>query len=131
MIRLDFAMSIQILYQQGMSKRRIAKQLGMSINTVRKYLREGGEPQYKARPGVSKLAPYKPYIIERIKGAHPVWLPATVIYQEIQAQGYRGKERQVRYYVSGLKPQQTEAEVVRFETEPGLQMQVDWAEFRR
>ena len=62
--------------------------------------------------------------------ASPYWIPATVIYREIQARGYQGGTRQLRYFMAGLKPKVVEEPLIRFETAPGKQMQVDWAHFR-
>lgn len=122
---------IQILYKQGYSKKAIARQLGLSINTVRNYIKTGKEPQYKSRRAKPlKLDPYKGYIVKRLAGAYPHWIPATVIYREIKELGYGGKYTQLKDYMLGLKPSKQEA-VIRFETEPGYQMQVDWAVFRR
>ncbi|MDP5212838.1 helix-turn-helix domain-containing protein, partial [Pseudoalteromonas tunicata] len=39
MITKEELMKIQILHQQGLSQRAIAKQLGISRNTVKRYLR--------------------------------------------------------------------------------------------
>lgn len=44
---------------------------------------------------------------------------------------YAGGERIVRTYVATLRPVKTPDPLVRFETGPGDQMQVDWIEFRR
>ena len=49
MIDKDRCMEIQILHSQGMSVRQIARQTGLSINTVRKYLRHDGPVHYAAR----------------------------------------------------------------------------------
>ncbi len=47
----------------GQSIRGIARSLGISRNTVRKYLRSPQVPTPRPRPGrVSKPDPYKPYI---------------------------------------------------------------------
>lgn len=122
---------IQILYKQGYSKRAIAKQLGMSINTVRKYIKSGREPTYTPRGKKPlKLDPYKPYIKKRLKDACPHWIPSSVIFRELKELGYPGGASQLRAYMSTLKPKQNEP-IIRFETEPGHQMQVDWAVFRR
>lgn len=51
--------------------------------------------------------------------------------REIRDLGYQGSIRLVRYYLAELKPAIIPEPVVRFETEPGQQMQVDWAVFRR
>jgi transposase len=100
---------------------------------VRKYLRQAeATPQYAARPDrPSKLEPFYSYIQSRLAAAAPDWIPAAVLYREVQALGYTGGERLVRLYVSQLKPTVPAEPTIRFETEPGKQMQVDWAVFRR
>lgn len=132
MISKEVHMTIQILKQQGKSIREISRELGISRNTVRKYLRSDAEPRYQKRASrPSKLDPFKPYIQSRVEAAAPNWIPGTVIYQEILELGYQGKIRMVNAYLQGLKPSPKPDPVVRFETEPGQQMQVDWGVFRR
>lgn len=124
-------MEIQILFRQGKSLKAIARETGYSINTVRKYARDCKPAVYKRRAeSVSKLDEYKPYLRRRVKEATPYWLPATVLLQEIQLLGYSGKISLLRHYLRTLKPEIKESPVTRFETAPGEQMQVDWAEFR-
>ena len=67
MVSTEELMTIKILHKQGYSKRAIARQLGLSRNTVTKHLREDvEEPVYQARPEVAhKLDPFKKYISER------------------------------------------------------------------
>lgn len=72
-----------------------------------------------------------PYGIERIASAAPDWIPATVLWREIQSQGFDGGERIVRKFVATLRPVPAPDPLVRFETAAGDQMQVDWVEFRR
>jgi hypothetical protein len=43
--------------------------------------------------------------------------------------GYTGGYEIVKKFVSGLKAKRTQVAYLRFETEPGMQAQVDWAEF--
>lgn len=66
-----------------------------------------------------------------MSSAQPNWLPATVLFREIHAQGYAGGLSQLRAYLRTLKPMSKDDLLVRFETTPGQQMQVDWIEFRR
>ena len=54
-----------------------------------------------------------------------------MIEREIREQGYQGSIRLLRYYMAKLKPVARPDLVVRFETLPGQQMQVDWGVFRR
>lgn len=131
MVIREEIMLIQILYKQGYSKKRISKELGVSINTVRKYLRGEEDVRYGPRKQAAMLLdPYRDYIQKRLSDSHPRWIPATVIFREIQALGYEGQVSRLRAYMYQLKPQATET-TVRFETAPGKQMQVDWAEFRK
>jgi len=125
-------MTIKILHKQGYSKRAIAKQLGISRNTVTKHLSQDvDEPSYQSRPDVEhKLAPYKTYIKERIESALPIRLSAVVILREIKEQGYKGGITRLREHLVQLRGSQLVADVVRFETAPGKQMQVDWGQMR-
>ncbi|MCC8369072.1 MAG: helix-turn-helix domain-containing protein [Rickettsia endosymbiont of Oxypoda opaca] len=73
MIILEQIMEIKILHKHGKSLRSITREVGVSVNTVSKYLKYDSSPKYKDRPKlVTKLAPYKDYLSDRIKSAHPV-----------------------------------------------------------
>ena len=125
-------MEIRIRHKQGESIRGIAREMGISRNTVRKYLASAEGARYgprQAREG--KLAAYKEYLRERVEAAKPDWIPARVLYREIQGKGYLGSERLVSGYVSELRPQVELEADNRFETAAGKQMQVDWGVFRR
>ncbi len=129
MISAEGRMEISVLNKHGMSIRGIAGATGLSRNTVRRYLRGGGaaaarKPAAKRR---EKLDPFKDYIVERLQAAAPDAIPAVVLYREIRARGYEGGETRVKDFVRGLRPEPRPDPVVRFETEPGCQMQADWA----
>jgi len=123
---------IHVLHRQGHSIRAISSQMGIARNTVRSYLRDlARTPAYGPRAArASKLDPFKPYLRERIEAAKPYWIPATVLYRELTTQGFDGKEGIVKNYIRQFKPDTREA-IVRFETLPGQQMQVDFTTIRR
>lgn len=125
-------MEIHVLHRRGMSLRAIAKELNLSRNTVRRYLRDRAKtPRYQKRPArVSKLEPFKDYLRGRIEAAKPDWIPAAVLFRELQSQGYQGQEGLVKIYVRQFKPK-TDEPVVRFETLPGQQLQVDFTTISR
>ncbi|SHH44635.1 helix-turn-helix domain-containing protein, partial [Desulforamulus hydrothermalis] len=50
---------IKALYAQGVSIRKIAKTVGVSRNTVRKYLRDVNPPEFKARKYEKQLDQYR------------------------------------------------------------------------
>jgi transposase len=132
MLKEEEVMEVKILHRQGLGIRAISRRLGISRNTVRQYLRTKEKPYYKKRPErFSKLEPWKEWIKERIAFASPEWIPATVLEREIREQGYQGSIRLLRYYVAELKPKIKIEPLIRFETKPGEQMQVDWGVFRR
>lgn len=125
-------MEIHVLKAQGLSKRQIARQLGISRNTVARYLELPQTPRYKmrqARP--TKLDPFKTYIEKRIVQARPDWIPAPAMLRELRALGYNGQIRQLQEFMRSCKPAPKDDPVVRFETLPGQQMQCDFVVFRR
>ena len=129
MLTVEERMEITVLKKHGESIHGISKALGISRNTVRRYLREG-EAASVRKPGPKrpeKLDPYKDYIVGRLKAAAPDVIPAAVLLREIQARGYDGGYTRLKAFVRGLRPVAKADPVVRFETDPGCQMQADWA----
>ena len=132
MITDEVYVEIELLRRHGLSLRRIAAEVGCAVNTVRAHLASPALPRYERKVRrVTKLAPFEAYLRERQAAAHPHWIPATVLMREIVAQGYQGGASQLRAFMHTLKPAQPQEPVVRFETAPGHQMQVDWVEFRK
>lgn len=133
MLTQELLVEIHVLHRQGKSIRAIAQALCVSRNTVRRYLRDTARtPQYSQREArQSKLAPYQTYLRERIAAARPDWIPATVLYREIVALGYTGKEGILKNYIRPFKKQLPPDPVRRFETAPGQQMQVDFTTISR
>lgn len=125
-------MEIKVLARQGRSIKQIARELDLSRNTVRKYLRqEETQVKYKSRaPRPCKLDPFKDYLRARVRAAEPRWIPATVLLREIQERGYDGGISQLKVYLAPFKQQEPEP-LVRFETPPGKQMQADFTLIRR
>src|SRR5205809_2483922 len=123
--------------EQGTSKSTLARQLGVSRDTIHRWIRAGdldrdlddAAVQYGPRPPVpTKLDPYKA-IIEARLAAYPE-LSAVRLLEEIRAAGYAGGYTQLKELVRRLRPAVPAAPVVRFETPAGRQAQVDFAEFR-
>lgn len=132
MITDEVYVEIKLLKKHGLSLRKIAKEAGCAVNTVRRRLDDDSLPRYDRRKSrASKLSRFEEYLRERQAAAHPGWIPASVLLREIAALGYTGGSSQLRAYMHGLKPAVSVDPVVRFETAPGEQMQVDWVEFRK
>lgn len=123
--------------EQGTSKSALARQLGVSRDTVHRWIRDGdldrdlaAEPmQYGPRPPVpTKLDAYKA-IIETRLAAYPE-LSAVRLLDEIRAAGYTGGYSQLKAFVQRVRPTPPPEPVIRFETPAGRQAQVDFARFR-
>jgi transposase len=131
MLTQEQAVEIRVLRRQGMGIRAIARELGVSRVTVRRYLRDSKAARYGPRePRPTKLGPYIPYVLSRVEAARPKWIPATVLLREIKEQGYAGEISQLKAHLAPLKRGEPEP-IVRFETEPGEQMQADFTHVRR
>lgn len=122
--------------EQGMTKTAAAEQLGVSRRTVHYWIETGqldrgvseGTVTYGPRPAVPcKIDPYKGIIGSRL--AEYPKLTAKRLFDEIRAAGYEGGYTQVKEYVRKVRPRPVEEPVVRFETAPGVQAQVDFADF--
>lgn len=122
--------------ERGLSKAGIARELGVSRRTVYHWIEsgqlerelDGQEARYAPRPPVSrKIDPYRGIIATRLTEFPK--LTATRLWAEIRAAGYAGSYTQVKEYVRAVRPAPPPAPVVRFETPPGQQAQVDFAEF--
>ncbi|HIE12769.1 MAG TPA: IS21 family transposase [Desulfotomaculum sp.] len=116
---------IMRLKEQGLSKRAVAKMLGISRDTVSKYWNcVQLETGYGPRPKL--IDPYRDYITQRLD-QYPA-LSAQRLFEEIQAKGYTGSERTVRRHVASVRPRK-HREYKPFETLPGEQAQADWGHF--
>ena len=129
MLTAEEQMELTVLKKHGAGIRELARATGRSRNTVRRYLREG-EAAGARKPApkrAEKLDPFKGYVVERLAAAAPDPIPATVLLREIGERGYDGGITRLKQFVRGLVPAPAPEPVVRFETEPGQQMQADWA----
>ena len=80
----------------------------------------------KPRRG-SKVDAFKA-TIDAILDANPSY-NGELIYQTLQKLGYGGKISVMKDYVASIRRKLQLQAVMRFETEPGFQAQVDWKEF--
>lgn len=100
-------------------------QIGYSERTVRRYLRYTSLPARKARLRMEKLRPFMDYIDMRL--TENVW-NAEVIFHEIRKMGYPSGHSTLRAYIQPKLKMRPGKKAVRFETQPGYQLQHDWGE---
>lgn len=111
---------------EKLSKKAIAKRLGIARWTVRRALTWAGGPPKESRgakPRPSKLDPFKGYLAERLKD-YPE-LSAAKLWIEIKSKGYGGGDTILREWVNEIRPSKKEA-YLRIETLSGEFAQVDW-----
>lgn len=115
---------IKALHAQGVSIRKIAKTLGVSRNTVRKYLRDTNPPRFNAREYTKQLDRYR----EEIRAMLDKRYIGTRIYKELVLKGYTGSLSSVHRFLRTLKQADDalKSATTRVETGPGEQMQYDW-----
>jgi transposase len=127
MLRKEGFAMIKALHDRGVHQVDIAAQLGVHPKTVSRALKRGGAPKGTRRARGSQLAPFKAKVDEWL--ADDVW-NAVVIWREIQALGYTGHLTVLRDYIRPKRVLRAGRATVRFETEPGRQLQSDWGEQR-
>lgn len=118
---------VRAMRAQGESIKGIARKLGLSRNTVRKYARSAEPPEFNGREYEHILDGYDKEIIEM----HGKGFIGTRIYNELLDIGYKGSLSTVHRHTSGMKAEdsrKTKA-TTRVETSPGEQMQYDWKEW--
>jgi transposase len=125
MLSQEDYMAIKALKRRGVYNVDIAAELGVHPKTVSRALKREGAPGQPRRQWSSKLAPYKEQIDALL--SEGVW-NAVVIFREIQAAGYDGKLTILREYITPKRALRKSRATVRFETEPGRQLQSDWGE---
>ena len=117
---------IKQLSKQGLFVVDIAHRIGCSEKTVRRHLNYPMPPTGKHRQKrEAKLDAFKEYIDLRL--TEQVW-NAAVLFEEIRERGYLGGRAMLRRYIHPKRPLRSAKKTVRFETEPGYQLQHDWGE---
>ena len=121
-------MDIIAMHRNGYSIRKIAKLTGIHRRTVKRHLESNSFPAYKKeKRKLSILEPYTQIIRDYLEQDD---YQATWIYDRLKRMGYPGSYDTVKTYVRAIKEQKTRLAYARFETEPGLQAQVDWGDFQ-
>lgn len=118
------------LYRKGVSISEIARRTGRDRKTVQKYVKGGIQaPKKRAKRRVKrerKISAYEGYLKQRMnEGVYNT----RKLYRELRERGYSGGLTQVILYVQPYRPKREEQAVMRFETGPGQQAQVDWGYF--
>jgi transposase len=121
-------LDIHVLQRKGLTQRQIARELGISRNTVKKYL---DNPEY---PGQKTV--FRKGLLDPFRGNIAAWIgedreyTAAWIYDHLRPMGFAGSYEIVKRAVHAIKQERQKVAYMRFETEPGYQAQVDFGEFK-
>ena len=128
MISRRTILEIHQLREQGFAVRSIARQLQIHRETVAKHLTGSCLSKERRTKRGSKLDPYKDIIDKLVEQCPDVKAP--VVLQRIQDKGFDGEITIVRDMLRRLRGRrQNRQAFIRFETEPGEQIQIDWGHF--
>jgi transposase len=134
-LRPEEIVTIQVLAQQGMAKRAIARQLGLDESSVRYQLERVAKSRSDGRKAKGRKAdPYEAWILHWIE-AHKTrtgHINVAELYDDLVEQhGYGGSYRSVLRWIQARYPRKKIRAYRRIETVPGAQTQTDWGEFPR
>jgi transposase len=128
-VEQEVVRKMRLLVEAGWGSRRISRELGVSRNTVKRYLRGGQAAEVQIRLQARRLNDAEAArAVELWNG--PAEGNAIVVQQMLAAEGIEASKRTVQRAVEDRRRQVHAAVVatVRFETAPGRQMQVDFGE---
>ncbi|WP_095983090.1 IS21 family transposase [Melittangium boletus] len=129
MVEQEVVRRIRVLAEAGWGHKRIAREVGVARNTVRRYVRAGRAAEKQVRPKARRLTEAEQQrAVELWTGAAEG--NAVVVKALLAQEGVEAGVRTVQRAVEEKRRQEHAAQVatVRFETKPGQQMQVDFGE---
>jgi transposase len=120
-------MELHTLRRHGWSISALAREFGLSRNTVRKELRSEGPRRYPERGKPTELNEAQLAHILRRLAVCPK-MRGTDLYAELaEDYAYQGSYRAFSRHFSRIRPPEARDPEIRFETDPGKQTQADWA----
>ena len=120
-------MELRVLHQHGWSISALAREFGLSRNTVKRELESPEPRRYPARAKPTALTEAQRAHVERRLAVCPT-IRGTDLHGELVGQyEYAGSYPAFARHLRTLRPARVRDPEIRFETDPGLQPQADWA----
>jgi len=121
----------RLFHEERVSISEIGRRFDLDRKTVRRHLRQTTwHPYRRGAVAETLLTAHADFVRAR---APQVGYSARILYQELRAsRGYTGSYETVKRFVAPLREVQLQAEraLLRFETPPGQQSQIDWGQAR-
>jgi transposase len=129
MVEAETVQALRVLAGRGWGARAIARELGVSRNTVRRYLRGGESAERQERPA-RRILDLDARAVAKQMFAGIAEGNAVVVKRELQRAGVEVGVRTVQRVVRDerLARRAQELATVRYERGPGEQMQIDFGE---
>lgn len=129
MVDPEVVLQVRGLQAQGWGAKRIARELGIARNTVKRYLRGGAVALVQERPSARSLDGAQRERAVELFGKVAEG-NAVVVHRELVREGVDASVRTVQRVVAEKRREKHAAAVasVRFETAPGHQTQVDFGQ---
>ncbi len=123
------------MHAQGWSIRSLCRHFGMGRNSVRRVLRKNAHLREKGcdvlassrTPRKTKIAPYLD-LMKQLLEEFPE-ITGVRMYEKLMDAGFDGGKTIVFDRLRQLRPKPKKEPVVRFETDPGKQAQMDWSPY--
>jgi transposase len=120
-------MELHALHKHGWTISALAREFGLNWRTVKRELESGAPRRYPARAKPTALTEAQQAHVERRLAVCPT-LRGTDLYGELTgAYEYTGSYPAFARHLRTLRPAEVRAPEIRFETDPGVQTQADWA----
>jgi transposase len=120
-------MELKVLRAHGWSISALAREFGLSRTTIRRELASDGPRRYPAQAKPTALSEPQLAHVERRLAMCPT-IRGTILYHELcRDYCYVGSYPAFIRHLRLLRPQTLAEPLVRFETDPGVQVQSDWA----
>jgi len=129
MVEAEIVRQMRTLAGHGWGSKRIAGELGVARNTVRRYLREGDAAETQVRPAARRLDDEdRSKAVALFDGAAEG--NAVVVQRLLASEGVEASVRTVQRAVVHHRRGKRAAQVatIRYETAPGHQMQIDFGQ---
>ena len=127
----------RLRFRHGVSISEIARRLGLSRNTVKRWLKAdpGAEPKYRRKPRPTKLSPYEGQLVRWLEAdsrrPKRERRTALALCAQLQALGYPGSYTRVSEYIRRWRAEggrSLKSAFVPLKFELGEAFQFDWSE---